>query len=302
MSHQSNQSATWMTSRRYIFTINNPKFTGPDLLTVIKDENWALFTVLQLELGTGTGTIHLQGWVVWTTPIRVTQCRGRLGGSAHVEPQLGSDIEAYAYATKEDTRQDGPWELGPRPSGRGFREDIAGIRRDVLAGRSDRHLVEQYFGTYLRFHRGIAAARLALPVRRGSDPPTINIFWGVTGTGKTRRAFQEAGEDAFWMMHGCWFDGYNQEESVIIDDFYGWLPWSQLLRILDRYPVRVPIKGGSTRWCPTTIWITSNQDPRSWYNYREGMEWETLRRRITNIVHFDESIFYQSPQAILAQE
>ncbi len=275
-----------MTSRRYVFTINNP--TAEDLATI---ENVAVrYICYQLEVGSEGGVEHIQGWVVWDSPVRLRQCRNWLGGRGHVEVQRGSDDEAYDYVTKSETRISGPWERGTRPRGQGSRSDLSAIQTLILNGGTDRQLGELYFASYIRYHRGIAAFRANLPLRRRVEPPIVNIFWGTTGTGKTKKCYDDADDDAFWMMRGNWFDGYDSQKHVIIDDFYGWMPYSQLLRILDRYPIRVPVKGGSTPFIPEEIWITSNQDPREWYNYREGMEWETLKRRITNIVHFNSPL------------
>jgi hypothetical protein len=65
------------------------------------------------------------------------------------------------------------------------------------------------------------------------------------------------------------------------------LPYDELLRITDRYPHRVEIKGGFRAFLSREIYITSNEPIEKWY---KG-EWYTeerisaLRRRIDeNIV------------------
>ncbi len=274
-----------MTSRKYLFTINNPT-EGEILALSIIDVK---FIVYQREQGHQDNTIHYQGWVVWRKPIRPTQCRTWLGGRAHVEVQRGTNSECYEYCTKLDTRLEGPWERGTKPEGGGTRTDLAACKELILNGAPDRELGLQFFGTYVRYHRGFEAFRKSLAIKK-REPPTVEIFWGATGTGKTRKVYEDCDAEAFWMMRGNWFDGYDGQRHVVIDDFYAWMPWSQLLRILDRYPCRVPTKGGSVVWQATHIWITSNQDPREWYEYRRGMEWATLKRRVTSIVHFNEAL------------
>lgn len=273
-----------MTSRRHIFVINNPEIEGEDLIAILDEEKWVTFAVCQHEIG-ASGTSHYQGWVVWSSPIRTGQACARLGGRASVFKQLGSDLSAYEYSTKDETRIDGPWEVGDRPRGRGFRSDIQEIRLALLAGESDKYIVERWFGTFLRFHRGIAAARLTLPLmRRGAGEPIVKVYWGPTGGGKTRLAEIEAGPDAFWMMNGAFMDGYNLEPNVILDDFdNSWMGISLLKRITDEYPVRVPVKFGSSRWAATHIWITSNQHPREWY---PEQHWPPLERRFDEVVYF----------------
>lgn len=83
-----------------------------------------------------------------------------------------------------------------------------------------------------------------------------------------------------------WFDGYQGEDIVLIDDFYGWLPWTFLLKLLDRYPLRVQTKFGVVPFRSKIVYITSNVHPDKWYSYGENMVYEALRRRIDTITHF----------------
>jgi len=58
-----------------------------------------------------------------------------------------------------------------------------------------------------------------------------------------------------------------------------------MLRWLDRYPVRVEIKGSSRPLCARKIWITSNIHPRQWYPEIDGETLAALMRRL-NITQF----------------
>ena len=81
-----------------------------------------------------------------------------------------------------------------------------------------------------------------------------------------------------------------------MDDFSGEMPLVQLLRLLDRYSVQVPFKGGYLWFCPDTIVITTNVHPRKWYNYWErDSSFEALKRRIHVVFDFNQlSIDYVS--------
>jgi hypothetical protein len=61
------------------------------------------------------------------------------------------------------------------------------------------------------------------------------------------------------------FDGYDGQEDVVVDEFYGWIPYDLLCRMCDRYPLLVDTKGGAVQFCPKRIWITSNKKPEDWY-------------------------------------
>jgi len=82
------------------------------------------------------------------------------------------------------------------------------------------------------------------------------------------------------------WDGYNGQQHVVIDEFRGSIDISHMLRWLDRYPVIVEVKGSSTCLVATTIWITSNLDPRDWYMDLDVDTKQALLRRLV-ITHFD---------------
>jgi len=118
----------------------------------------------------------------------------------------------------------------------------------------------------------------------------IKVFWGVTGTGKSRRAWAEAGLDAF-PKDPCtkFWDGYRPDihKHVVIDEFTGTIAINHILRWFDRYPVIVEAKHGACVFAATDIWITSNVDPREWYpDIREEQKAALLRR--LDITYFGE--------------
>jgi len=113
------------------------------------------------------------------------------------------------------------------------------------------------------------------------------VFWGRTGTGKSHRAWDQAGAQAYVKdPRTKWWCGYRGQENVIIDEFRGVIDISHLLRWLDRYPVLVEVKGGSRPLCARKFWITSNLDPREWYPGLDADTLAALLRRL-NITHFN---------------
>lgn len=127
----------------------------------------------------------------------------------------------------------------------------------------------------------------------------VRWYYGDTGAGKTKRCWEEAkakyGGD-IWVSHTTdqWFDGYNGQKGVILDDIRS-ATWrfAELLRLTDRYPIDVPIKGGFRKWVPETIWITAPVEPRELYrNYQTGEPYdgiEQLERRITTLEHLENA-------------
>lgn len=129
------------------------------------------------------------------------------------------------------------------------------------------------------------------------EAPKVRWFYGETGTGKTREAVrigEETYKGDYWIsnQNGQWFDGYEGQKLVIIDDIRAntW-DFSQILRITDRYAFRVPVKGSFKRWLPDEIIITAPGRPEDIYsNHATGESFdgiEQLQRRITEIREFE---------------
>lgn len=122
----------------------------------------------------------------------------------------------------------------------------------------------------------------------GSDHATaigmvrrVRVYWGVTGTGKSRKAWEEAGEEAYAKDPRTKFwDGYQSQTNVVIDEFRGGIDIAHLLRWFDRYPVRVEVKGSSRPLVANNIWITSNLEPSRWYPDMDVMTIDALLRRL----------------------
>lgn len=89
--------------------------------------------------------------------------------------------------------------------------------------------------------------------------------------------------DAYWKQRSQWWDCY-EHKHVVMDDFYGWLPFDTLLRICDRYPLLVETKGGQTKFNAEVLVITSNQRPQEWYP--NVSNFDAFVRRVDKVMHF----------------
>jgi hypothetical protein len=183
---------------------------------------------------------------------------------------------------KEDTSVNGTrFELGSRPIQRNRKDDWDRIRMLAESG----NLREIPSDIYIRYYFPIRAihadAAKAVGVER-----VCNVFWGPTATGKSRRAWDEAGMDAYPKdPRTKWWCGYRDQQNVVIDEFRGGIDIAHMLRWLDRYPVTVETKGSSRPLVARTIWITSNLSPMRWYPDVDAETLEALIRRL-NIIPF----------------
>lgn len=202
-------------------------------------------------------------------------------GHFHAEPTR-SDA-ALAYVWKEDTAVDGTrFELGQQPTVRGRDTDWATIRDNARGGRLDDIPADVYVRCYNSLKR-IAQDHM-VPVAKERE---VLVFWGPTGTGKSRTAWGDAGLDAFPKDPRTKFwDGYRGQENVVIDEFRGDIDIAHILRWCDRYPVIVEVKGSSVVFNASKIWITSNLPPSQWYPLVDPMTKDALMRRL-NITEFN---------------
>lgn len=116
----------------------------------------------------------------------------------------------------------------------------------------------------------------------------VYVFWGPTGSGKTRLVHRMfPGVYVCSSDDGQWFDGYLGDENALFDDFNGHsVPITLLLKLCDRYPLRVPIKGGFVQWRPRRLFFTSNICPDNWYLDANPENRRALWRRVDCIREF----------------
>lgn len=252
-------------SKYWVFTLNNPP--SNEVPGEWPKTEWVVW---QRERGEN-GTEHLQGYAIFETKQRLTALK-KINKSAHWEPRRGNHAQAKAYATKDDTRIDGPWECGEEPADKeqGKRNDLLALKRKLDEGATEAAIAADpdLFPVWARHHKVVARYKM-LTGKQRDWPVFTQVIWGAPGLGKTRKALELAGPAAYWLPRPAgqtsWFDGYIGQDTIVIDEFYGWLSLDLLCRILDRYPFQVETKGGSQPLLVRKVIITSNVAPLQWY-------------------------------------
>lgn len=201
--------------------------------------------------------------------------------------ELSKSSAADAYVWKDDTAVVGTrFELGTRKLKRNSKHDWDAFWVAATTGKFLDIPASVRISSYAALR--VIRADHAVPL---AQVRTCSVFWGATGTGKSRLAWGEAGMGAFPKDPRTKFwDGYNGEDHVVIDEFRGSIDIGHLLRWLDRYPVRVEIKGSATVLRCSKIWITSNLCPEQWYPDLDDATRRALLRRL-DVHHFDDDPF-----------
>lgn len=266
---------TYSQARYWILTIKHESFT-PFLPLPIR---WIRG---QLERGEQTGYLHWQCVVICQRKLRLGGIKSIFGDSVHAEPTRSAAAEDYVW--KEDTRIDGTqFELGSRPFNRSSTTDWDAIRSSAVSGRLDDVPSDVFVRCYNQLRR--IESDYVAPARMER---IVHVYHGATGTGKSRRAWNEAGDDCYTKDPRTKFwDGYRGQAHVIIDEFRGAIDIAHILRWLDRYPVRVECKGSTHVLQARVIWITSNLPPSQWYPDLDERSYAALRRRLTNVLEFN---------------
>lgn len=151
-------------------------------------------------------------------------------------------------------------------------------------------VAEEFPCVHGKYHRGLNQYRCLLAESKSKDfrHLQVRVYWGDAGTGKTRKAVADNSD--YYILNqpdnALWWDGYEGQTHLIIDDFQGWVKYRFFLKVLDGYQLRLPVKGSFTYAFWTLITITSNKAPAEWYAV--GMTPE-LRRRINEVTHFDSA-------------
>lgn len=273
--------------RNWCFTINNPDVDGPTLLQTLSSSPGFRFTVFQLESGSN-GTPHYQGYAEFTSARRLS-AMSTLLPRAHLEVRRGTRQQAIDYCTKEETRLEGPWTAGTAS------QETQGQRTDIDRGVTLiqegglKRLRDEDPSLYVRYSRGFEALARGLVLPPRPCPPSVYLLYGPTGCGKTRQFYDTVDLDNSWRMPlttGMWFDGYEGQPDVLIDDFVGaasHITLAHTLQLLDRYPIRVAVKGSFVDWRPERIYITTNLHPRQWFKWESREEqFFALFRRFTH--------------------
>lgn len=213
-------------------------------------------------------------------------------------PARGSPEANRNYCKKpESAVPDTFWEVGvlPAPSGQGKRNDIAGAVH-TLKTEGMRAVLDKHPEEFMKYLNGMRAAKLMFDddeANSKEELPPVNVIvhTGPPGAGKSRcvRALLVAQRKrAYWMPFRAhhradvWFDGYVGQEVLVLDNFEGegHIPSAIFMRMMERYPIQVPVKGGFVmpRW--REVHITSSLPISHWYATHEPT---ALTRRITAI-------------------
>lgn len=247
--------------------------------------------IFQEEVCPTTGHRHLQGFARFKKGVTKRQAYTALASRedmAHLWLRFSiAPAAAVEYCRKGETRDGETWEEGDLEFTQGKSNRMSECIAMLMEGASLRDATLEYPEQFFLHDRGFA--KLRAQVLRDTVPlwrsVHVYVLYGRSGAGKTRAAYEYC--PGLYKLDrasstGVWFDGYDGETTLLLDDFYGWVPYSQLLNLLDGYHCRLDIKGAFAYAAWSTVIITSNTPPTEWYRkiFPSGVP-PALARRIT---------------------
>jgi len=272
--------------RNWCFTTNN--FTQSDVFALDMLMKKAIYGCYSEEVGE-KGTPHLQGYVYLETALSIIKIKKYLTRS-HLIVADGTADENRIYCGAEDYVKDGKTkfknptfkEFGVLPLGQGKRTDLKEIANAIRSHElTITDIMFDYPDMYLKYSRSFEKMFNAVQEPRVTLPE-VHWRYGKAGTGKTRYVNDTYGSiNVFTKDNTIWWDGYSQQQVILIDDFDNTIPFRVLLRILDRYTYQGQVKGGYVQVNSPFIYITCEFSPEV---YWVGNELAQVKRRLTSVL------------------
>jgi hypothetical protein len=267
-------------SKGFIFTLNNYK--DEDEIRVQNIE--CKYLIYGREQAPTTGTHHLQGYIQFQNARYIRAVTNLFPKGTHTEIAKGSAEQNIKYTSKDGNT----FEKGDKPLNKTEQKQLQiedwNTARDLAKkGLFDDIRSDLYIRYKNAFH-SIARDAYVCP----NDLSNVCGRWiyGKSGAGKSKMA-RELYPDAYMKNPTTkWWDGYQNQEHVILDDFDKYMKGqAYYLKIWsDRYSFPAETKGSCAMIRPSIICITSQYHPTEIWDDEETLEAIRRRFRMTYLV------------------
>lgn len=291
-------------TRNYSFTLNN--YVEEDIPHILSVE--CSYILMGKEVA-ASGTPHLQGTIVFKHAKTFTAAQHILHPRMHLEPTI--DVWASIIYCKKDgnfVEKGTP----PAPQTAQGHRGAEGAQFGELGGEVGGRMEQDRWALALQQARETGDVEdsqiafmhvrviehhhmkhtMSLPLE---DTAVRHLwYWGESGTGKSYKARTE-NPDAYLKMCNKWWDGYANEDVVLIEDFdKAHTVLGHHLKIwADRYPFLAEKKGTAMRLRPRLIIVTSNWHPKQIWHEEETLGPMMRRFKCTQFRKLSENQFQE---------
>ena len=204
-----------------------------------------------------TNKTHLQGWIQFVNKKRLNGIKKVCqSNKLHLESCRGTQEQNDKYCKKDNKYKT----IGTYIK-QGQRTDLEHIKKKIADGCSMRDIAEENFQLFVQYGNGLEKYKKIIEQEKRKEFRHVEVIHihGSTGKGKTRLAMV----DSKYKIQGDqlqWWDGYEGEKTICIDEYDNSVNITKILSILDGYQLRLPIKGGFTYANWNKVYITSNYE------------------------------------------
>lgn len=268
------------------------------------------------EICPDSGKHHYQSYVVWNNDKTLSASLKNLKPFV-IHPRLTSCLGSFQENLDYIRGPYGPklingiskekpfnpkWtEYGDKPS-QGARGDLKLLKDQIVSGESSvNKIVIERPDMYHQYGRTLHKIEDLVQRKTWRTEMTKGLWiWGPTATGKSHTAFEGYSEETHYLYEDDkgWWDAYEGQETVIMNDFRGDIAFNTLLKIVDKWPHKVSRRGREqAQFVSKKVIITSSLPPHKIYKNRyieDDMKQLYRRFEIKDLTNYGEYISWDS--------
>jgi len=263
-------------SRRWCFTLHN--YTEEDIKRLLQHNT--TYIIFGKEICPDTGRPHLQGYMEFKSETsRRTQIK-KLHPTIWLKKSRGDAEDNEKYCSK-----DGDYYEKGEAKMQGKRSDLERVAKELMETSLTVDEIAVDSPTFYHQYGRTLSKIEDIKMRKKYRTEMTKGIWlyGKTGVGKSHQAFENFTPETHYVYpnDNGWWDGYAQQETVIINEFRGQIAYGELLDLVDKYPKSVKRRGREPLpFTSKLIIITSSLSPAEVYkNLSQNDTLEQLIRR-----------------------
>jgi len=268
-------------ARAWAFTLNN--YTPVDIQRVLDTCRSAVYGIAGFEVGKKEGTPHLQGYLYFREA-KTWSVLMKFAHFSYLKPAYASAERNRTYCRK-DCELLCEYGICPKP---GCRTDLERTYMMLRSGCSMEDLVDAGVG-----NQCIRTAETYMKYKEPKRDWEMEIVWlaGPRGCGKSHYAHDKLGPNLYMAPEKLqeFWEGYDAHENVLIDDYRltrG--SFDFMLKLLDKYQLRVGVKGSSRQFRAKRLYITAPYTPEEMF-CSVGEDVGQFTDRLTEVITFGPS-------------
>ncbi len=263
-------------------------------LTFFKQPNIELpekvrYAIYGEEICPITNNKHWQSYIELKIPMRFAAIKKLYSDNTiHIESRIGTRDQAREYCKKDNKFT----EFGKWIKGQGHRTDLDLIVEKLKNGTKLSEIMITHPKTYCQYRNGLKDIESAIT---GKQIPKFRkvevvLITGPTGCGKTKYAMEKS-TYKIQGSHLKWWQDYDGDKVICIDEYNNNIPIDEMLALLDGYKLRLNIKGTHTYANWDKVFITTNLTLSELHGNAKNAHKKALMRRITKVINFwDEEV------------